>query len=86
MLRSKDPTRHRFSDNANSDNEEFDSSNERTALLMDAHVEESLASTRPLSGIERGGAPSGRRPKRANRTSVEYGVSCYRICLFTDVL
>lgn len=66
---------HRISQIENGENPFFDTSNERTALLMDAHVEESLASTRPLSGVEREGAPAGRRPKRSNRTSTEYGVS-----------
>lgn len=79
---------YRISENENGDNN--DSSSERTALLMDAHVEESMASTRPLSGVEREGIPAGRRPKRSNRTSAEYGVRVvlvlYRHTLYECIL
>lgn len=78
MPRTLDRSGQRISDYENGDNQTpvFDTSDddERTALLMDAHVEESLASVRPLSGVEREGAPAGRRPKRPNRTSADYGV------------
>lgn len=68
-------TGHQTFSNENGENPDFHPSNERTALIMDAHVEESLASSRPLSGVERESAPTGRRPKRTNRTSAaEYGV------------